>query len=186
MSPTITADVVEGQIDTASGLLRWIEAEADKTRRAISVTPLLYLLAYILGSIVKKVENEGIENFDPLHAGYASSKLREVHEAIHMMISRSQHAGLYSRFPCSVAFTRIEGQRKHLEKIASALYLIDEKWQSTVSEAASGKIAIARKMAVANPDGLIDLFDTSDEPSNSPSENAIRSQFRRAATLDKH
>lgn len=186
MSSTITADVVEGQIDTASGLLRWIEAEADKTRRAISITPLLCALAYILGSIIKRVETEGIDNFDPVHAGYASAKFREVHDAIRMTISRSHYAGLYTRIPCSKLFSKIESQGKQLDKIASALSLIDEKWQSTVSQAATEKIAMARKMAFATPDEPIDLFDAPDDPSTMPSEDAIRAQFHRAANLDRH
>lgn len=185
MSSTITADVVEGQIDTASGLLRWIEAEADKTRRAISITPLLCALAYILGSIIKKLETEGVENFDPLHAGYASSKFREVHEAIRVMISRGHYAGLYARIPCRTLFAKIEAQSNHLDRIASALCLIDEKWQSTISRVATEKINLAHRMASATPEETIELFDTPEDPSSSPSENAIRSQFHRAATLDR-
>lgn len=184
MSSTITADVVEGQIDTASGLLRWIEAEADKTRRAISISPLLVLLALILRSIIRKVESEGIENFDPLHAGYASSKFREVHQAIRMMIARSHFAGLYSRIPCGQLFALVDSQGTHLEKIADILYSIDEKWQAKVSEVASEKIAMSRKLALATPDEPVELFDSPEDPSTSPSEDAIRRQFHRAANLD--
>ncbi|MDF0674222.1 MAG: hypothetical protein P0120_07745 [Nitrospira sp.] len=186
MSSSVTADIVEGQIDTASGLLRWIEAEADKTRRAISVSPLLIALTYILGSIIKKFESKGTYNFDQLHAGYASSKLLEVHQAIRMMISHSRQAGLYVRIPCNRLFAKVEGQGKELEKIATALYLVDENWQSVISEAASAKIALAQKEALNRSDQTIELFDSTEDPSHYPSEDAIRRQLNRAATLDTH
>lgn len=185
MSTTITADVVQGQIDTANGLLRWIEAESDKTRRAISVTPLLLLLTSILSSIIKKVEKGGIENFDDLHAGYASHKLREISNLIHDVISHSHNDGLYLRIPCTFMFKKLDGQGKHLAKLADHLHAIDEEWQLTVSTAASNKIDLARKMAFAASDTSIDLFDAPEDSASTPTESAIREQFHRTATLSR-
>jgi hypothetical protein len=183
MTTAINADVFQGQIDTASGLLRWVEAEADKTRRAITISPLLGILSCLLSSIIRKAEAGGVESFDPLHAGYASEKFREVCDGIRVLISRSQNAGFYTRFPCHRFLVRIERQGKHFGEIASALSVVDEQWQRTVSEAASKKIAMARTMAIEMSDQPIDLFDVPEDPSAYPPENAIRAQFHRAVNL---
>ena len=183
MTTAINTDVFQGQIDTASGLLHWVEAEADKTRRAITISPLLGVLSYLLSSIIRQVEAGGVENFDSLHAGYASAKFREVSDGIRVMICRSQKAGIYDRFSCHTLFARIERQGKHFGEIASALSVVDEQWQHTVSQAADEAIALARTMVAEAPDQPIDLFDAPEDPSSSPSENAIRAQLHRAIHL---
>jgi hypothetical protein len=183
MRSEITADVVEGQIVTATGLLQWIQAEAEKTRRASGVAPLLGVLTILLGSIISTMRKKGIENFDPEHAGYAAAKLWEVSEAIRVLIAGSDISGLYDRFPSSRLLKKVQSQGRDLSKIANALNLIDEKWQITVAQAAKERISLARQIALSTPEESIELFDEVDESCEGPSEEAVRAQFHRTAGL---
>ena len=180
MRSEVTVDVVEGQILTASGLLQWIEAEADKTRRAIGVSPLLGALTYLLGSIIRKIEQIGIDQFDPEHAGFAASKFIEVSESVRVMIAHSETNGLYDRFPLRRILKRIQIQGKQLKSMATTLQLLDEKWQSKIAQAAQERIELSRQIAIVTPEEPIILFDSPDDSSEGPSEEAIKAQFHRA------
>lgn len=183
MHNAITTDIVEGQIHTAEGLLQWIQAEAEKTRAAFSVSPLLLVARILLGSIINKVESAGVNNFDPEHAGFAASKFIEVSEAIRVMIARSEVSGLYDRLPSRVLFRTVQRQGKKLAEIANALRVIDETWQATVTQSAQKSIDKARQLALAAAEEPIQLFDAQEELHDSPTEDAIRAHFHRTADL---
>lgn len=183
MRSEITADIVEGQIQTAEGLLQWIQAEANMTRRAFSVTQPLLFLAFLLSTIIKTMQKIGVDQFDPEHSGYTASKFIEVSEAIRLAIARSDASGLYNRFPCGRLFEKILAQGKTLADMAGTLQNIDEEWQAMIEMAAQKQISQAKKVALTVPEESIELFDSPRESSDSPSEHATRSQFHRAVNL---
>lgn len=183
MDNEITADIVEGQIQTAEGLLQWIQAEAERTRAAFSMFPLLLFVRYLLGSIIKQIERSGVDNFDPEHAGHAAAKLKEVSEAIRVMIARSAMSGLYDRLPSRTSFKRVQRYGVKLSDIANALRVIDEAWQATTTQAAQKSIEKARQLALSIPEEPIQLFDAPEELHDSPTESAIRAQLHRTASL---
>jgi hypothetical protein len=181
MHNEITTDIVEGQIQTAEGLLQWIQAEVEMTRAAFSVSPLLLIVNYLLGSIVKKVEGTGVDSFDPEHAGYAASKFMEVSEAIRVMIARSEVSGLYDRLPSCRLFKRVQKHGKKFSDIATALRVIDDAWQATTTQAAQKSIEKARQFALSISEEPVQLFDAQEDLHDSPTDDAIRAQFQRTS-----
>lgn len=183
MNNEITTDIVEGQIQTAEGLLQWLQAEAEMTKRALAMYPLLMGLSYILGSIVKTVGKIGIDRFDPEHAGYTASKFIEVSKAIRVVVAGSDICGFYHRFPLGKPFKRVQAQGKTLAQMAITLQGIDEQWQATVEQAAKKQIMRAQELAFSAPMESVELFDCQQESFYGPSEDSIRAQFHRTANL---
>lgn len=185
MHSEMTMDAVEGQIVTATGLLQWTIAETEKARWAWSVSPLLIALAYLLGSLIRKIEREGIEHFDPEHAGFAAEKFREITEHISEMVAHSDAVGLCDHFPSKTLLRRIQLQGDKFSKLASLLIDIDIQWQAKVAQAAQTQIELARQAALSIPEEATELFEETQDVSESPSAEALRAHLKRTLSLPK-
>ena len=180
MISMVAVGVIEGQIATASGVLEWLQAKAERARKAYAISPLLLFATYLLGSVISNVKKGGVDQFDPEHAGFAADNVLEVSQKIRTLIALSEQAGFYGQFPASIWFRKMEQQGKELDKLAEALRLVDEKWQVSVSKAARAKIDRSRLAADLAPEEPIEVVEQKDDSLESPSEEAIRSHLHRS------
>lgn len=177
----VSADVVEGQIATATGALQWLQAQAEKTRRATAISPLVIFITYVLGLVLRKIEKEGVSRFDPEYAGEAADKFLEVSNMIQRLIARSDQTGLFDHFPSNLWFPKLQQQGKELFRLVAPLRAIDERWQAAIAEAAQEQIDKYRKAPTIAPTEAeeVEVFTSTQESCHSPSEEATRAHLRR-------
>ena len=183
-SSELTADVLQAQVATAGGLLRWLQARAKLASAFWRAAILLSLTTLLIGYIVRRVKKNGVENLDPEGAGPLADAFRNLSSRIRQLTALGDTSGLADYFGCRRSYRSLRRSARECAGLATQFDVVSEQWDSTAPRAARARIHGLREAALTlNEESAVSVQDL--HAQIGPSDDATRAQLARTVVFSK-